>query len=183
MEDGSRDGHSRRRTPGVGTRRLREEEWREFRELRLAALEADPLAFGSTRAREAEYPDERWQDWARRGSTADREATFVAVEPAGRLVGMAGAFAKSGSPQLWGMWVRPTHRGQGIGAQLMDALLAWADRAFPGSPAFLEVNPEQTRAVVIYRARGFEFTGIEEPLGHHAPAVVRQMVRPAPTRS
>jgi len=165
-------------TLAVEIRRIQERDASAFRELRLAALRTDPAAFGSTEAREAAYADEHWAAWARRGSLEAREATFVAAEPTGTLVGMFGAFAMDDRPQLWGMWVRPSARGRGIGGRLLEAVLEWAGRAFPGAPARLEVNPEQAEAVRIYLARGFAFTGHEEPLGHHPPAIVREMVRP-----
>jgi ribosomal protein S18 acetylase RimI-like enzyme len=170
-------------TPAYEIRRIRESDAPALRELRLSALRSDPLAFGSTEARESAYADEHWASWARRGAGDLQEATFVAEEPPGPLVGMIGIFSKDGHPQLWGMWVRPTHRGRGIGSRLVDTVLEWAGRAFPDVPVQLEVNPEQWDAVRIYRTRGFEFTGFEEPLGHHAPAIVRAMSRPAGGRA
>jgi len=157
-------------------RRLLPDDWTAFRELRLAALASDPLAFGSTVEREHAYPDERWREWARRGSAEPREATFVAVLPTGELVGMVGVFSEGERLQLWGMWVRPSVRRHGLGRALLGAALDWAAASCPGSVVLLEVNPELLPAVKTYRSAGFDFTGVERPLGHHAPAVVRQMV-------
>jgi ribosomal protein S18 acetylase RimI-like enzyme len=164
-------------TSEVRVRRLRADEWAAFRELRLAALRADPLAFGSTASREAAYPDARWQDWAVRGGSGSREATFVAEEPLGRLVGMAGAFPDNARHHLWGMWVHPSCRGRGIGRALLVTLLGWIDVGFPGTEVLLDVNPDQASAVTIYLATGFIFEGGEQPLGHDPPAVTRRMIR------
>jgi ribosomal protein S18 acetylase RimI-like enzyme len=158
-------------------RRLRPEEWPAFRELRLAALRTDPLAFGSTASREAGYPDGKWQDWALRGSTGTREVTFVVTVPSGQLVGMAGAFWKDERFHLWGMWVHPSWRGQGLGRDLLDAILYWLDERFPGCGVLLDVNPDQVSAVRTYLGCGFHFNGVEQPLGHDPPAVTRQMIR------
>ena len=163
----------------VEVRRIRDDDATTFRELRLTALREDPLAFGSTEAREGEYPAERWSGWVHRGAVGTHEATFVAVEPSHHLVGMIGAFDREGRPQLWGLWVRPTHRRRGIGRRLLEAILAWSRAVFPGVPTRLEVNPDLEDAVNLYRSHGFEFTGVEEPLGHHPPSVVREMVRSA----
>lgn len=165
---------------GAVVRRLRSEEWPAFRKLRLDALTKDPLAFGSTTAREAAYPEERWREWARRGAVEPREATFVAASPKGSLVGMVGIFTSEDGPVLWGMWVEPTWRNRGIGRELLTAVLDWIDRGPPDSRVTLEVNPDQTSAVRIYSANGFRFTGTEHPLTHSPPAIVRQMTRTRP---
>jgi ribosomal protein S18 acetylase RimI-like enzyme len=161
-------------------RRLRTEEWQPYRELRLAALTCDPLAFGSTAARESGYAEDRWREWVRRGSAGEKEATFVASTATGELVGMAGAFSEDARFHIWGMWVRPPRRGEGIGHGLLDAVLRWIDTNFPQAAVVLDVNPTQRAAVRLYVASGFRFNGVETPLGHDAPATVKQMLRTAP---
>ena len=145
------------------------------------ALRTDPLAFGSTDEREAAYSEEKWKDWARRGATGEREPTFVAVDSMGLLRGMIGIFWNGQRSVIWGMWVDPTLRGCGAGRHLLQEALSWIDRVNPGSEVSLDVNPEQKTAVAMYLSGGFRFTGAEEPLGHHEPAIVKQMVRPQPS--
>jgi ribosomal protein S18 acetylase RimI-like enzyme len=164
-------------------RRLRESDLEAYRALRLDALRADPLAFGSTLERERAYPEERWKEWTRRGAAGERDATFVAEASDGRLLGMAVLAHVEGAFHVFGMWVRPDARGRGLGGRLLDASLGWLEARFPEAPVLLSVNPEQGAAVALYRSRGFEFTGREEPLGHHAPAVTREMRRAATRRS
>lgn len=158
-------------------RRLRESEWRAFRDLRLRSLRAEPRAFGSTSAREESYPEARWRDWTRRGATSETEGTFVATGSDGRWAGMCGGFSKEGEFHIWGLWVDPSWRGQGIGRALLDAVLAWIDGSSSGALVILDVNPEMSAAVRTYRSRGFTFTGVEAPLGHHPPAIVKRMTR------
>lgn len=162
-------------------RRLRETEWRAFRDLRLDALRTDPLAFGSTFEREFDYPEERWMDWCRRGATSEGEATFVAADSRGKLVGMLGAFFAEGALHLWGMWVHPAYRGRGLGRKMTDRTIGWIDEVHPQTKVLLDVNPDQEAAVRIYHACGFEFNGAQTPLGHHPQAIVRQMARRSPT--
>jgi len=157
--------------------------WKEFRTLRLDALRTDPLAFGSTVERESAYTDDRWREWTRRGAEGEREATFIATGGTDGLVGMTGVFTVDRECHLWGMWVHPRQRGRGIGGRLLDATLEWIDRAGPESRVVLDVNPDQARAVALYRSRGFQFTEKETALGHDAPAIVRQMVRRGPSPS
>jgi hypothetical protein len=77
-------------------RRVRADEWRQLRALRLRALAETPLAFGSTLAREEAFSETVWQERAAGGS--DR-ATFAA-EQDGRWVGLAtGLAAGTDDPQ------------------------------------------------------------------------------------
>ena len=142
-------------------------------------MRTDPLAFGSTLARESTYLEEKWQAWCKDGASGERNATFVATTPSGELVGMVGTFTAEGTPHVWGMWIQPAWRNRGIGRQLMESLLTWIDRSSATQPVILDVNPSQTPAVRMYTAYGFQFSGVEESLGHDPPAVVRQMVRPS----
>ena len=45
-------------------RRVRPDEWRALRDVRLRALETDPDAFGATVAEALARPDEEWQSRA-----------------------------------------------------------------------------------------------------------------------
>jgi len=171
-------GRRHQRMPsGITVRRLRTLEWRAFRDLRLAALRSDPMAFGSSFARESAYTRQKWQDWCRDGAIGNRNATFVAVSPSGKPVGMVGAFLVSGTARVWGMWTRPGWRNRGAARSLMARLLAWLAAYSPDCPVVLDVNPSQAAATRIYAALGFRFSGNEEPLGHDPPAIVRPMVR------
>ncbi len=164
----------------VTVRRLRAEEWRALRTLRLRALRSDPLAFGSTLATEEAFPDELWQSRTLRGAEAPDQATLVAVAPTGELVGMAVLTLTDSGGNLYGMWVEPAWRGRGLGGKLLDAALAWAARRHAAPTVRLEVNPRQAAAVHLYRSRGFESSDRSRPLEHTAGELVREMVR-APT--
>lgn len=95
------------------------EDWRRWRHVRLRALAADPGAFSSSLARERDLDEAAWRDLLVRGPRV------VAVQD-GVDVGLAGAHLADGPdrPQLFGMWVDPGRRGCGIGAVLVDAVVA-----------------------------------------------------------
>ncbi len=162
-------------------RRVREEEWELVRDVRLSALRDSPLAFGSTLQREQGFPPEEWRARVQRGASAPDSATFLAFDPQGACLGMAGIGQPPGDHrfQVWGMWVRPSARGQGVGREMLLALLHWLRSRHGPVDVHLDVNPQQGAAVHLYRSVGFEFDGTEEPLGHDAPAVARGMVRQA----
>jgi ribosomal protein S18 acetylase RimI-like enzyme len=161
----------------VKIRRLVAFEWKAFRVLRLTALKADPLAFGSNFQRESAYPSHRWRKWAESGALGDESATFVAEERPGRLAGMAGVFTDRNEYHVWGMWVSPELRNRGLGGKLLGLVLSWAESTNPNREVCLDVNPVQTAAVRLYESRGFRSTGRTSPLGHHPPAVVEEMRR------
>ena len=60
----------------VIVRRVRANEAEELRAIRLAALEADPTAFGRTHAEQVAYDT---QHWRMRAAGSDTSQTFVAV--------------------------------------------------------------------------------------------------------
>src|SRR5262245_58899062 len=123
----------------VRIRRYRPDEWREYRQLRLEALQDAPTAFGST----YEWSLTRKEaDWRLRLAGS---AVFVAelVDAGTEPVGMAGGYVERpeqdagaeldvdaavvGSVvELVSMWVRPSSRGLRIAVALVEAVVGWA---------------------------------------------------------
>jgi GNAT superfamily N-acetyltransferase len=149
-----------------------------LRALRLRSLATDRMAFGETFEQISRKDDDFWSAWAHLASTSEEAATFVAVDPEGKLVGIIGSRTVEGMVWLGVMWVEPELRGQGIGARLLDAILAWAEIQHPTLSARLSVVPSQESAVRLYRSRGFGFTGKVSPLAHTPGAVYHEMMRP-----
>ncbi|MFZ0699974.1 MAG: N-acetyltransferase [Thermoplasmata archaeon] len=166
----------------ISIRRIHPEDWDALRAVRLAALESDPLAFGSNLRREQESDPVKWKNWATRGSSGTREAIYVAVNEPGQMVGMIGTFTEDEQPHVWGMWVHPKSRGKGVGGRLLDSLLSWLASVAPSRTILLEVNPTQIAATALYVGRGFVRTGRTRPLGHSPPAIVEEMARKPPAQ-
>lgn len=162
-------------------RRVVASEWRALRNLRLRALEIDPLAFGSTLSKELNLSDRRWRDRAATEAESPTSAQWVAEVPSGRLVGSMTVTGVEDTVYVFGMWVERSHRGQGVGSRLLDKGLAWASTAFPGRETRLDVNPRQTAAVLLYESRGFRRSGADRPLGHTPGEIRYEMTRRAPT--
>jgi GNAT superfamily N-acetyltransferase len=134
-----------------------------LREIRLRALQHDPLSFASTYAREAAYTAE-WEDWARRHAEGADEATFFAFDDEGALAGLAGGFRDDENPAvytLFSMWVAPEHRRGGHGRRLVDRVAEWARDAGGTELNLLVTDP---RAVALYEAVGFVDDGRRVPL-------------------
>jgi len=160
----------------VEVRRIRADEWASHRELRLRALSVDPLAFGSTLAREGGLSEDRWRERTSRGADSDKDALFVAdAQPSG-WVGMVAIALVEAEWHVFAMWVDPAFRRHGLGGRLLDAGLRWFRTKAPHEALQLEVNPRQEDAVRLYEGRGFRRTGASSPLGHTAGEVVISMV-------
>jgi L-threonylcarbamoyladenylate synthase len=122
--------------------RLPPESWREYRALRLRALQDAPAAFGSTYAGSLTHPDSTWIErlqaaageesawlrFARLRRGADREVLGEADLGEGTLVGMMGAFLDESDPSgqtafVVGVFVAPEARGRGVGRRLLESIL------------------------------------------------------------
>jgi ribosomal protein S18 acetylase RimI-like enzyme len=62
---------------------------------------------------------------------------------------------------VWGVFVRPEWRGQGIAAQLLDELLARARQLAGLEQLQLSVVTGQEAAVHLYQSLGFQQYGLE----------------------
>jgi GNAT superfamily N-acetyltransferase len=124
--------------------------WRVWKPLRLEALADTPIGFGERHADAAALSDEEWRvRWARPGF---RALAYGPDEP----LGMAGGFRnEAGDPVLFGVYVRPAARGQGVLAALVDAVAAWAAPDL----LVLDVHEDNHRAYAAYLKLGFVGTG------------------------
>ncbi len=159
---------------GFVVRRVRQDEWRELRALRLRALADAPDAFGATLAEAEAEPDEAWQERA-----AAARVTLVA-EVDGRLVGMAAggtAPIDPSSAALYSMWVEPDHRGTGVASAIVGAIVDWATGAgYQGLG--LGVTTTNARAIAFYERLGFVDNGMRFPLREGADLEIQIMIRP-----
>ena len=129
----------------------------DYRAIRLAALQGDAAAFGSTYAAEvARTLDE----FAERLETSIVYAAYAD----GRIVGMAGFKRCEGAREshkafVWGTYVRPEERRRGVARALMEAVLEAARGAV--EQLTLAVVSGNAAAVSLYRGLGFEVYGTE----------------------
>ena len=138
-------------------RRLASTDAADFRLIRLAALQNAPEAFGSTYEAEAAFPDDVF--------AARLESGMVFGAWAGQhIVGMAGFRQEAGQKTshkgfLWGMYVSPDARGQGVGAALITLLLETTAPLV--EQVRLSVVTSNTTAIALYERLGFRAYGIE----------------------
>jgi GNAT superfamily N-acetyltransferase len=124
------------------------DDWREWRDLRLAALRDAPQAFSATLADWETAPEERWQQ--RLHGTHN-----LIADLGGTPAGMVTGFPRGDTVELGTMWVAPHARGRGAGDALVRAVLAWAG----SRRVTLRVGEGNTFAAALYRRHGFTGTG------------------------
>ena len=125
-----------------------------FRTLRFQGLIDEPTAFGSS-------PSEERPIEAGRAALEDQENLVITgAFDAGELVGAVGLVRESGQKYahravVWGMYVKPTQRGLGLGKQLIEAAIR-AAQAMPRVEALtLRVNANNRAAIALYAGAGF----------------------------
>lgn len=162
-------------------RRIRADDWRTLRAVRLTALGESPLAFETTLAQASAYDEREWQARTTRHATADDNSMFLAFDEAGDAVGMMGAeVAKEDSGQVYvfGVWVAPEHRGGAAATLLIEAVTTWARDEVRARELVLEVNETNARALGFYQRRGFVATGRSRPYPNDPSLAELELVRP-----
>lgn len=145
----------------VEIRPIGAEEWRELREIRLRALADSPDSFGSTFAREEQFPDSEWIKRAERGSKSADARTFVAVAER-RFCGLVTGFLEEGAANLVSLWVDPAYRTRGVGFELIRAVEQWASEKH-AKAVELWVTHTNEPARRLYDGAGYTETGQRQP--------------------
>ncbi len=155
-----------------------EVEWQRVRDIRLQALRDAPEAFGSTYEIEVARDESSWREWITGWSGTCAQALFIALD-SDAWVGMSVGARWAEGPSIvhvYAMWVEPGRRAQGLGRQLLDAILGWGHE-HGATEARLNVNEENPAAVSLYRRAGFTESGERQPLREGKPATVVTMRR------
>jgi RimJ/RimL family protein N-acetyltransferase len=143
-------------------RKLEENDWHIFSEVRLLALRTDPKVFGSTHEREAGFSEAEW-----RSQLTNRDTGIFAVFDENGPVGMTGVAVDRDDPSrktalLWGSWLSPDARGKGLSRLLYEARLSWA-RNQPGVEQIIVSHRESNVASKFANQRfGFHHTHTTE---------------------
>ena len=149
--------------------------WRTMRDVRLAALQDAPHAFGSSYEREISFSQD---DWLRRISQGANFLVYTGG-PGSAPAGIVGAFEPlPHTAELVSMWVHPQARGQGVGRALVETILQWAHHEGHNF-VHLWVTETNDPARCLYERCGFALTGERKPLPSHLEYAEVAMVRPA----
>jgi ribosomal protein S18 acetylase RimI-like enzyme len=150
---------------------------KEFKAVRLRALEDTPSAFGSTYGKESQLSDEDWlnrvNNWNSKGAVC--YLGMDQSEPCGII---AGYFDKAHPQRAYvaSMWVAPAHRRTGLGTMLMDAVQLWALSHGAGELRLM-VTSSNSIATAFYQRLGYTFSGNTEPYPNDPALVEYEMVK------
>lgn len=146
-----------------------------MRTTRLASLKDAPDAFSSKLDRARAMPESTWR--ARTDSNAAQAQTMCvlwAEENAVCAAGIAVGVRDQDLPtvaHLNGMWLSPEHRSTGVGARLVDEVIAWA-RERGCSTLVAGITPTNARAMAYYRRVGFGAALPAEVADDHAEVLL-----------
>ncbi|MEV2251622.1 GNAT family N-acetyltransferase [Streptomyces sp. NPDC050147] len=176
-------------------RPIRADEWVKAKELRLLALKdpAAPIAFLDTYEQAAAEPDSFWQKRAMRAAGGTRMRQFVAEAEDGTWNGTVailiedagsddafGQAVQQRQAHVFGVFVRPEHRGSGVIDALFTAAVEWAWSVPDVARVRLYVHEDNARAERFYRRYGFVPSGATVPMKGDPSKVEREMVLDVP---
>ncbi|MFJ7669213.1 GNAT family N-acetyltransferase [Lysinibacillus sp. NPDC097195] len=134
-----------------------------YQEVRLSALKNDPQAFGSTYEREVNF---LLETVATRLEPTNDKFVLGAFHDDGSLVGIVtfmrdNSLKTSHKGSIFGMYVAPEGRGQGLGKLLMKELIKRAKNCEGLEQIKLTVVSNNSSAKQLYKSLGFELYGVE----------------------
>jgi ribosomal-protein-alanine acetyltransferase len=121
------------------------------------------------------FPDDAWPRDKFEDDLRSSFTHFLVVEDGGTITGYAIAQHLPGNDvaDIQNIAVVEAHRGEGWGANLLDALVAWSESRH-ASVVMLEVRADNEAAQALYATRGFR-TIATRP-GYYQPAGVDALV-------
>ena len=148
----------------ITVRALGEDEWEQYRSVRLNALEESPEAFVATADEERAYDEEYWRTRMQRSQRllAEQDGAPVGVASLGQAR-QEGEKENAKVAELFGLWVTPAARGTGVASQLVQAGADAARRQGRSHLAYW-VGADNGRAVAFASGFGFRPTDSRRPM-------------------
>lgn len=156
----------------LSVRRIGPDDWKTWREVRLAALVDSPTVFPGELPRARDYDEDAW-----RNQVDPSYGVWVLALAGSEPIGQIGAWLPFGTnPTLVQTWVRPAWRGRQVGDALVTEVLAWAgeQRYHRVDLWVLETN---LPARGLYQRHGFTPTGEYVPYPDGPSLREERMVR------
>lgn len=149
--------------PMMPIRPIRRDDAAAFKALRLEALQSHPDAFGSDYHESLNAPESMWQE--RMQTSLDDVGRIFLADAGSELAGMTGVVREKGakvnhSAFIWGVYVRPAYRSQGLGERLIRAAVDWCGQQKLRSVR-LTVVTTNLSAIRCYQRCGFAETGVQ----------------------
>ena len=156
-------------------RQLTEQDWREYKRLRLASLQDAPDSFGSTFEKEQLFSEATWRARLTPAAVTAQLPLIAFVD--GTAVGLAFGVLHNSSDScahVYQMWVANSARGRGIGKLLLQKILDWAAHLNIEEVNLL-VTVDNAAAITLYQRLGFQARPALEPLRDGSKIMVQTM--------
>lgn len=144
----------------INVRALGEDDWQQYRDIRLAALDDSPEAFVGTVQQESVLDEPGWRERMRR---ARRLVADLDGKPAGVVCLGHGDPDLPSTGELFGLWVAPHGRGTGVAWKLVEAGAAQALADGHRNIGYW-VGTDNGPAVAFASSFGFRPTGTRRPM-------------------
>jgi len=143
-------------------RRLTEDDWLEYSQVRLKALQTDPRVFGSNYEKESRMTEAEW----RKRLQPDDSAIFLIYEdetPIGTTgVSIDRDDATGKSAFLWGSWLEPDFRGKGLSELIYQTRINWAKQHPTVEKIIVSHRASNLASKYANQKHGFIFTHTNE---------------------
>ena len=152
-----------RKTSEMNFRLLQPEDAAAYWAVRLEALETEPEAFGKA---PEEFRAVSLDEMAEKLRGMGESSFCLGVFEDELLVGIATFVRETRKKErhkahIYGVYVRASHRGRGVGRAMLDRVLALARPQEGLEQILLAVATTNERALRLYRSMGFEIWGTE----------------------
>lgn len=142
---------------------LKPDEWQKYREIRLEALKTNPLAFSNTYEDVIKFPDEKWRKQLKQ-SQKKAGTFFLFAFDGDKVIGMNGVYWNNKPvtkhiAEIFGVFVNPKYRGQGIGRRLMEDIIKEIKKNPQFTKIKLGVNIKNAPAMKLYKSCGLKVVG------------------------
>ena len=145
----------------IEVRLLGEDDWREYRHIRLQSLLDSPAAFSTTYDEEAARPDSYWRE---RMGSADRLLAVRDGQPEGVVtLHQSQGQGEESMGEVLGLWVVPERRNTGVAWRLVEAAVERAT-ALGLSKVSYWVSTENGRALAFATNFGFRPTSMRRTM-------------------
>lgn len=144
----------------ITVRQLGEEDWQQYRDIRLKALRESPEAFAASLDEEESFDEDFWRMRMKRSDrlVAERDSTPLGIVSVG-----ASSDDNPHTSELFGLWVSPEARGSGVATALVRAGATLAREQGQRQLAYW-VGSDNGRAVAFASGFGFRPTAERRPM-------------------
>jgi len=155
--------------------------WEAYRDLRLTALRAEPIAFSEPYDRAAARTLEEW-----RRRLIDPTNWVVFAERGDTLVGLAAAYVIPDEPtavHIVSVYVDASVRQRGVGRRILSSLIQRVAASSAAVTLRLGVLDTNAAAIALYASLGFAVVGEQHDVVHHTGRAYDELIMERPLRS